>query len=247
MRRVGILFLRSHGTKKDTIPQYLLQKLSLYDDLHVSPVPMFNVANVAGAGIIAYGAVLSMLVLHTLALLFIPSMLYPGAKPWAVGKAAYCYVLQFVGVFLMSIGGIPAVYGVVQKLIIPQVSFTTQTYLALLLVFAVGGLTFLWHEHMALTIDDASRKVCASIFLFTIKLIGYFLMMFSALSILLTMLFAGKTLGVVLPVMPLILFFYGLLLSWSTRSPWTGPKTFHSSPMVGSMHAAMRPGAKKKK
>ncbi len=206
---------------------------------------MFNIANVAGFGLVGYGALIALGTLQTLALLFIPSMLFPGAKPWMVGKAAYCYILMFIGIFLMSIGGIPAVYGVLQKLIIPEATFSTQSYLALLLIFAVGGLTFLWHEHMVVSIDEASRRVCASVFHFTVKLIGYFVTTLSALAFVLTILFAGR-MGVIFPVMPLILLVYGLLLSWATRFPASSPQSFQSALMMGSAQAA-KTGAKKKK
>lgn len=186
-----------------------------------------------------YGLVLPFLIIQIFSLLFIPSLLTPGARPSMVGKAAYCYILQTLGIVLMSVGGLPAFYGVLEKISVGREQFSTEMYIALLIVFAAGGLTFLWHEHLAMTVDEASRRVCASVFWFSFKLIGFLLALFSAVSFLVTMLLVPASLQATSWIMPALFFFYGLLLLWCTRSPVSSPQSFHSSPMNGGMHGSM--------
>lgn len=177
-------------------------------------------------------------------LLFIASLLAPGAKPAGVGKAVYCYSMQAFGIFLMSAGGLPALYGVTEKLALGIETYSTETYLALLLLFAAGGLLFLWHEQLAEKIDDASGAVCAVLFWFTFKAVGLVLALFSGLSLLLTMLLV-RPLPAEWWVEPLILLFYGLLLSWCTRMPREEIQGFKSSPMMTVTRSVM-PVKKKK-
>src|SRR3989338_4371203 len=101
-----------------------------------------------------YSLLLPLALLQFFALLFIPSILLPGTKPPHVAKAIYCYLLQTVGVLLMSGSGIPAIYAVVT-----QTEVGGRTYLALLLLFLAGGITFLWHEHLSLQVEKPSRAV----------------------------------------------------------------------------------------
>lgn len=172
-----------------------------------------------------YGLVLPLLLLNLIALLFIPSLMRGGVQAMSVGKAIYCYLLQIVGVLLMTLGGIPAIYGVLAR-----ETYTSNTYLALLIVFACGGFTFLWHDHTVRMTDAPSRAVPHAIYVTLFKLLGYLLTLVSALSLLLTMLLGYDT---VLPnwwIMPSITLFYGLLLTWCTRSE-NGTSAFQSSPM----------------
>ncbi len=187
------------------------------------------------------GAVLPLSVAALILLLFIPSMLSTGAKAAGVGKAIYCYGMQGFGIFLMSAGGLPAIFGVTQKLFVGTESYTTETYLALLMLFATGGLLFLWHEQAAEKIDTASSAVPAVLFWYTFKAVGLVISVFAALSTLLTMLLLRP-----LPpewwVQPVVLFVYGLLLSWCTRSPAEEPRGFQSA-----IIAPLRPSVTKKK
>lgn len=185
-------------------------------------------------------AALPLGILAVFVLLFIPSMLSPGAKPAGVGKAVYCYGLQGVGIFLMSIGGLPAVYGVVEKFALGTESYATETYLALLLLFATGGLLFLWHEQAADKIDAASAAVPAVLFWFTFKAVGFVLTVSSGLTLLLTMLLV-KPLPPEWWVRPAVLLVYGLLLSWCTRAPKAAPRTvFQSSPIFTKSQSTVK-------
>ncbi len=189
------------------------------------------------------GAVLPVTVAAMLVLLFIPSLLAPGARPSGVGHAIYCYAMQGVGIFLMTAGGLPALSSVLRTLTGNADGYFTETYLALLLLFATGGLLFLWHEQMAGKIESASAAVPAVIFWFTFKIVGLFLAVTSALSLLLTMLLVAELEGDWWN-QPLLLLLYGALLLWCTRMPAYNGRRFQSAPMVTS-HA--KPVAKKTK
>ncbi len=177
------------------------------------------------------GAVLPITVATVLVLLFIPSLLAPGARPAGVGHAIYCYAMQGAGIFLMTAGGLPALSSVIHSVAGNSDGYSTETYLALLLLFAVGGLLFLWHEQMAAKIESASAAVPAVIFWFTFKIAGLFLVISSALSLLLTMLLVAE------PPSdwwsePLLMLLYGLLLLWCTRMPAYNGKSFQSSAIM---------------
>lgn|SRR3989338_8341028 len=166
-----------------------------------------------GAVGIFYGLILPFMLLQIITLLFIPSIvLGGGGKVFSVGKAIYCYLLQSVGILLMTLGGLPAIYGVLARQ-----SYDSTTYLALLIVFAVGGFTFLWHDHLARTVDGTARAVPHAIYLFTFKMLGYLMSMLSGISLLLTILLGSQNPTAEWWVMPTILLFFGLLLTWCTR------------------------------
>jgi hypothetical protein len=191
-------------------------------------LPLFSL----GMAGIWYAAFLPGLLLPIFALLFIPSMLTPGARPAGIAKAIYCYVLLTFGIVLMTVSGLPAMYAVLEKLLFAQDRFTTEIYVALLLIFAAGGLTFLWHETIAATVDEPSRRVCAALFWFLFKMLGYLLMVIAGLSFFLTMLLVREPFTGAWWIMPLLLFLYGLLLSWVTRAPAMSPGQFRSTPMT---------------
>lgn len=174
----------------------------------------------------AVGAVL-------LALILVPSLLLPGARPSACAKAAYCYLLQAGGIVLMTAGGLPAVYGVLEKFSLGIENFSARMYLALLILFACGGSTFLWHERIAERIDDASKKIPALLFWYTFKLLGYVLTLTSGLSLFLTMLLSRPPLSPTWWTASLVTLLYGMLLSWCTRTPAPAPQQFKSAPMHG--------------
>src|SRR3989344_1694294 len=178
---------------------------------------------------IVYGLVLPLLVLHVIAMLFIPGLAASGVKVMELGKAIYCFLLQALGILLMTLGGVPAMYGVLAR-----EPYESTTYLALLIVFSAGGLTFLWHDHLARTVDAPSRAVPHAIYFFTFKVLGYLLTLLAAVSLLLTMLLGTADMTGKWWIMPVILLGYGLLLSWCTRSDADIAKGFSSTPSVKS-------------
>ncbi len=150
-------------------------------------------------------------------LIFIAALLRPGTQPAAIGKAIYNHVLQALGVGLMSISGIPACYAVIEQLVMGQERFTTEIYVALLVLFATGGLLFLWHEESSEAVSP-SQAVVSAIFLSMYRLIGMCLVVIFGLSMVLTVLFDGNRAVPSWWIMPGLLFLFGVLLSWCV--PW---------------------------
>ncbi len=174
-------------------------------------------------------------VLLVLSLALMPCLMAPGAKMGSSMKALYCYSMQCLGISMMTAGALPAVYGVLEKFSIGAERFSAEMYLSLLVLFSAGGVTFLWHEQTAEKIDDASRRVPALLFWYSFKSIGYVLTLIAALSLLFTMLLI-RPLGVSWWITPVVIFLYGLLLSWCTRWPSVST-TFKSMPIHAAKHA----------
>ena len=155
-----------------------------------------------------------------LALSLLPCLFAPGAKLSSAMKALYCYIMQCIGISMMTAGALPAVYGVLEKFSMGAERFSAEMYLSLLILFSCGGVTFLWHEQTAERIDDASRRVPALLFWYSFKSIGYVLTMIAGLSFLFTMLLIRPLAGTWW-ITPIVVLLYGLLLSWCTRWPQT--------------------------
>src|SRR5262249_12264220 len=124
------------------------------------------ISDTLGPATIIYGFAFLLMLVQVFAMLFVPSILHKG-KPMEVGKAIYCYILQIIGIFLMSVSGLAALHGALGGQLRSSVE-----YLALLIVFAAGGVLFLWHEMMISSIDAASRAVPAAIYWFMVRLLG---------------------------------------------------------------------------
>ncbi len=170
-------------------------------------------------------------VMLTIAVALIPCLLSPGVRIGSAIKALYCVVLQTVGIGMMTAGALPAVYGVLKKFSTGAEQFSAEMYLALLILFSIGGVVFLWHEQMAERIDDASRRVPALLFWYTFKTIGNLLILVGLLSFLFTMLLTQPLVGTWW-MSPVVTVLYGLLLSWCTKTPATS-KTFRLLPLHG--------------
>ncbi len=200
--------------------RFVMRKLPQFPHHLVMFIPFLGL----GFSGIVYAIIGPLVIIQIFALLFIPSLLSASARPFAVGKAVYCYLLQAVGIVLMSLGGLPALYAVTERLTTGTERFTAEIYLALLILFAAGGFTFLWHESMSSRIEPMSRRVVQTVFWFGFKLAGYVLMLVSALSFFLTMLLMRELFMQTGWIMPLILFLYGSLLAYCTRMPPSVPQ-----------------------
>ena len=193
-----------------------------------------------------YGLVVPLCTLFFLAILFLVSMSVPGAKPKGVGQAIYTYIMHGTSVLLMTIGALPTVFSV-----FAGVAYTGRTYIALLLVFACGGLLFLMQDQETHNLDSASRSVPEALYMTTLKVIGNLLAVLSTLSIFLSIVLASFQPG--WWVTPFVLLLYGLLLSWCTRGShdWELFKTMQMTAApaksVSPKPKAKRAPAKKKK
>ena len=155
-------------------------------------------------------AVLFLLLIFSL--IFATSLTRDTAKPHAVGEAVYCYLVQSVGIVLMSIGAVPTLYSVLAKT--PLQSLTSA---ALLFVFAIGGLIFLWHDYLANKLPSPSRAVPEAIYLSMWKFIGFTLLVFALLSLILNLLLLRTAAPASSLALHGILALYGFVLWWSTQ------------------------------
>jgi len=191
-----------------------------------------------------YSLVLPLLLLFIMTLIFIASMQQPGAKAKQVGEAIYSYLMQTVGVILMTIGALPTIYSVLSGR-----GYSSITYLGLLMVFSIGGVIFLWHDHHEQAIDTASKAVPGAIYFYMFKILGHLLTIFAGLSLLLTIIFSGGG-DPEWWMTPMIMLFYGLLLCWCTTEDSVGQTSmFKTIPMSNRAAAAKNkaPKAMKKK
>lgn len=157
-----------------------------------------------------FGLVLPLGLVFLVGFLFLVSSQAAGSKPKAIGDAIYTYAMHGLSVLLMTTGALPTIFSV-----FAGVAYTGRTYIALLLVFAAGGLLFLMQDQVVRNLDDASKAIPEAIYMTVLKLVGNGLVILSALSIFLSIVLASFTPG--WWVTPFILLLYGLLLSWCTR------------------------------
>lgn len=150
-----------------------------------------------------------------LTLLFIPAMHQPGAKARDVSHAIYCYLMQTIGVLLMTAGALPTLISV-----LAGVSLESSTYFSLLLLFAVGGWIFLWHEALAEEIPGPSRVVIQSIFVMLFQIIGHMAILVWGLSLLITF-FTGIPEEAGWWILPAVMIAYGLLVTWCAHGAQT--------------------------
>lgn len=180
-----------------------------------------------GAAGLLYVFLLPLIVLQLFVLILIPSVLQRNGSVRAIGKAVFAYVMQLFGIGLLAIGLLPAVHSVLTRM-----PYDSNTYIALLAVFAVGGFIFLWHEHMARTVDSGARAVPATIFHFTLKILGCVIGSLSALSLALVILLSERPFEPSFWAWPLLGFLFGLVLCWCTRIDSGHPMPFQSMPAM---------------
>lgn len=191
---------------------------------------------VFGAAGLFYAVLIPLVFVQVMALVFIPSMMSNGAKALHVGKAIFCYAMQGLGVVLMSISGLPAVYSV-----LIGAPLMGNMYLGLLIIFAIGGFLFLRFEHKAANIDDASRLVPYALFFYTVKFVGAVAVVGSLLSLTFSMLTLGTLMMPGFWITPTLFLLYGLLLSACTKWPRLHPQNFQNSAMKKPPMAPVKP------
>lgn len=158
---------------------------------------------------LSYGWSLPVFLLLGLAVLSL-TVSHDGGKPSDRIRALYCHIMQFISVLLMTAGALPALYAVFSMQPLSQI-----TYVGLMLVFAIGGLLFLWHDARLQEIEKAARETADALFFSTWKLMGVFVVVFTGLSLLLhSMTDVEQQNG--WWVIHLTMFLYGLLLCWFT-------------------------------
>lgn len=158
---------------------------------------------------LSYGWNLPVFLLLGLALLSL-SVSHDGGKPSERIRALYCHVMQFISVLLITAGALPALYAVCSMQPLSQI-----TYVGLMLVFAIGGLLFLWHDARLLEIDKTARETSDALFFAAWKLMGVLVVVFTGLSLILRTM-VDIELAQQWWIMHLTMLLYGLLLCWFT-------------------------------
>lgn len=177
-------------------------------------------------------------------MLMLPSILRAGSKAEEVAKAAYGYIAQTIGIFLMTVSGLPAFYAA-----FGYANYSNGVYAGLLTVFAVGGILYLWQDDKMRHVDPASRLLPQVIFIHLWKLIGLVAMLAAGISCAFFLFTNTQTLSSGWWIMYAGLFLYGLLISWLTfeRSGTRGGLAFRSTPMFSSASAVKKPSVRKTK
>ncbi len=192
----------------------------------MSVTPLSALFNSVG---LFYVLFLPIMAIQLFALLAIPVMLRPGMRTLDVGRALFSYASQTVGILLMSLGGLPTLYSV-----LANEPLNTGTYTALLLIFAVGGLTYLWHDSALRHIDAAAKAVPRMIFACAWKFLGLLVVLFTFLSLALRLSTGGPIPDQSWWIMHLALIFYGILLTYANIAPApSSPVGFRSQAMAG--------------
>lgn len=151
---------------------------------------------------------LPLMALQLFTLLAIPALLKPGVRTTDVGHALFSYASQTAGIILMTIGGIPTLYSVLSDQYL-----SSSMYAGLLVVFAVGGILYLWHDAALQHLDPASRAVPKMIFACAWKFVGLMIVLLTLLSLMLRLLLQSTPPTGGWWVMHLALILYGAILS----------------------------------
>lgn len=193
---------------------------------------------------LSYVVIVPVVLFQLIALLMLTTLVRGNARADDAARSIFAYLIQTMGIIFMTLGGLPALYAVLARQ-----PLTNSLYMALLFVFAFGGLAFLWADNYVRRIDLASRQVPETIYFYAWKFIGFMTIFLSSLTFLLRLVLTQELLTEGWWVLHAVLFFYGVILSWCTKTP-VKLQTFHSAPMItkaGSLAAVGGPGKKKKK
>ena len=124
-----------------------------------------------------FGLVLGVVVVQLVIFLLLSKLLEDSKNPQNEGGAILGYTMLAVATVLMSVSAILATISIMGG----TLTFASSTYFALVLIFAVGGLLYLWNDHRLHEIPESAKKVPRVIFFYSIKAIGQLSIVLSAL------------------------------------------------------------------
>ena len=203
-----------------------------------------TVTELLGSIGLTYGILIPVVLFQLIALLMLTTLVKGNARPDLAARAIFAFLVQTAGILFMSLGGLPALYAVLARQ-----PLTNTLYMALLFVFAFGGLAFLWADNYVRRIDLASRQVPETIYFYAWKFIGFMTVFIASLTFLLRLVLTQELLPEGWWVLHAVAFFYGVIISWCTKTPTKGPM-FSSAPMIikaGPLAALGGHGGKKKR
>lgn len=183
-----------------------------------------------------YSVMVPSLLLVLLAVILLVSTSTPGAKAGLVMRASFHYIMQAIGIVLMTVGAIPTLTSV-----LGGPPYPGRVYMSLLWVFLVGGALFLWNEQCTQKIEHASLTMVHALFVTTVKTIGYVVALFSGLVLLIQIALGQYTEH--WWVSPVILLLYGILLFWSARESEVADHSFQSA-LLHPVHKAQKKAKK---
>ncbi len=189
------------------------------------------------SSVIVHAVILPVFALLLFFLLCVPAFMRSSARPMDIARAAFHCLAQSVGIVFMVAGSLPAL-----QVVIMGQALNPTTYMALLLVFAVGGLLFLWNEVQLKEMSVASKEIPETLYFYTWKFIGLVAVLVSGLSMALNLLLMPETFMDGSWMAHVILFFYGMLITFFTLSR---PHITTAAPIRIVPTAAKKKSAKK--
>ncbi len=166
----------------------------------------------AKLSILAYAGIFALAVMLLYLMILVPSLLPNKARPEDIGRSLFCYLMEGIGVAIMSVSGLTAVIGVLAG--IPAPAFS---YLLLLLVFGAGGVIFLRYESRQRIIDPNAQIIPSLLFRYTVKLVGVASGLLGGFSLISFLFFRPIGIAPRWWVNPLVMLIYGCFLVWVTR------------------------------
>jgi len=163
------------------------------------------------SSVMTYAILLPLASLILFFLLCVPAFMRSSARPMDIARAAFHCLAQSVGIVFMIAGSLPAL-----QVVIANQSLSSTAYMGLLTVFAVGGLLFLWNDVQLKSMSIASKEIPETLYFYTWKFIGLIIVLYSGISLVLNLLFAPENFMSGGWMMHVILFFYGMMISFFT-------------------------------
>ncbi len=166
----------------------------------------------AKLSILAYAGIFTLAVMVLYLLLLIPALIPNRAKPEEVGKALFCYLVEAIGVAIMSVSGLTAMISVFAGLSVARFS-----YLMLLIIFAAGGILFLRYDVRLRDIDPEAKVIPTLLYRNSVKMVGITVVLLGAFAILSLLFFKPVGIAQRWWVNPVAMIVYGTFLVWSVR------------------------------
>ncbi len=183
--------------------------------------------------VMTYAILLPLASLVLFFLLCVPAFIRSQARPMDIARAAFHCLAQSVGIVFMIAGSLPAL-----QVVIGNQALESAAYMGLLTVFAIGGLLFLWNDVHLKGMSVASKEIPETLYFYAWKFIGLIIVLYSGMSLVLSLLLTPENFMDGGWMMHAILFFYGMMISFFT---------LHRPHITAPAPARIIPAAAKKK
>lgn len=196
-----------------------------------------SLASLIQSSVMTYAILLPLASLVLFFLLCVPAFLKSTARPMDIARAAFHCLAQSVGIVFMIAGSLPAL-----QVVLSKQPVDTVIYLGLLIVFAVGGLLFLWSDVQLKHMSVSAKEIPETLYFYTWKFIGMIVVLFSGTSLALNLLFAPGDFVRGSWMMHTIMFFYGMMITFFTlhRPHITAPAPARIVPTAAKKKASKK-------